>query len=99
MWQQRIVIGRRGIQRQDFAVRLHLHMFHLAFSSGEEHASAAFHSIARAQSRGFEPRWPSIRTRLSAARGAKSVARLAERLSEIDGVTSVQIADANFATD
>jgi hypothetical protein len=35
-------------------------MFHLAFSSGEEHASAAFHSIARAQSRGFEPRWPSI---------------------------------------
>ena len=32
-------------------------------------------------------------------RGAKSVARLAERLSEIDGVTSVQIADANFATD
>jgi hypothetical protein len=37
-----------------------LHMFHLAFSSGEEHASAAFHSIARAQSRGFEPGWPSI---------------------------------------
>jgi hypothetical protein len=35
-------------------------MFHLAFSSGEEHASAAFPSIARAQSRGFEPRWPSI---------------------------------------
>jgi hypothetical protein len=33
-------------------------MFHLAFSSGEEHASAAFHSIARGQSRGFEPRWP-----------------------------------------
>jgi len=32
-------------------------------------------------------------------RGAKSVARLAERLSEIDGVTSVQIADGNFATD
>ena len=32
-------------------------------------------------------------------RGAKSVARLAERLSEIPGVTSVQIADANFATD
>jgi putative Mg2+ transporter-C (MgtC) family protein len=32
-------------------------------------------------------------------RGAKSVARLAERLSEIDGVTSVQIGDANFATD
>jgi hypothetical protein len=31
----------------------------------------------------------------SAVRGAKSVARLAERLSEIDGVTSVQIADAN----
>jgi hypothetical protein len=26
-----------------------LHMFHLAFSTGEEHASAAFHSIARAQ--------------------------------------------------
>jgi hypothetical protein len=65
MWQQRIVIGRpeedcRRIQRQDFAVRRHLHMFHLAFSSGEEHASAAFHSIAHAQSRGFEPRWPSI---------------------------------------
>jgi hypothetical protein len=60
MWQQRIVIGRRGIQRQDFAVRRHLHMFHLAFSTGGEHASAAFHSIARAQSRGFEPRWPSI---------------------------------------
>jgi len=35
----------------------------------------------------------------SAVRGAKSVARLAERLSEIDGVTSVQIADANFVTD
>jgi hypothetical protein len=35
-------------------------MFHLAFSTGEEHVSAAFHSIARAQSRGFEPRWPSI---------------------------------------
>jgi putative Mg2+ transporter-C (MgtC) family protein len=32
-------------------------------------------------------------------RGAKSVARLAERLSEIDGVTSVQIGDANFASD
>jgi hypothetical protein len=32
-------------------------------------------------------------------RGAKSVARLAERLSEIPGVTSVQIADANFASD
>jgi putative Mg2+ transporter-C (MgtC) family protein len=32
-------------------------------------------------------------------RGAKSVARLAERLSEIDGVTSVQIGDANFATE
>ena len=60
MWQQRIVIGRRGIQQQDFAVRRHLHMFHLAFSTGGEHASAAFHSIARAQSRGFEPRWPSI---------------------------------------
>ena len=34
MWQQRIVIGRRGIQQQDFAVRRHLHMFHLAFSTG-----------------------------------------------------------------
>jgi putative Mg2+ transporter-C (MgtC) family protein len=32
-------------------------------------------------------------------RGAKSVARLAERLAEIDGVTSVQIGDTNFATD
>jgi putative Mg2+ transporter-C (MgtC) family protein len=32
-------------------------------------------------------------------RGAKSVARLAERLSEIDGVTSVQIGDENFAAD
>jgi putative Mg2+ transporter-C (MgtC) family protein len=32
-------------------------------------------------------------------RGAKSVARLAERLSEINGVTSVQIGDANFITD
>src|ERR1700729_431481 len=32
-------------------------------------------------------------------RGAKSVARLAERLSEIPGVTSVQVGDANFATD
>jgi hypothetical protein len=59
-WRQRIVIGRRRIQRQDFAVRRHLHMFHLAFSTGGEHASAAFHSIAHAQSRGFEPRWPSI---------------------------------------
>jgi hypothetical protein len=42
-----------------------LHMFHLAFSTGGEHASAAFHSIARAQSRGFEPRWPQVKTRLS----------------------------------
>ena len=32
-------------------------------------------------------------------RGAKSVARLAERLSEINGVTSVQIGDANLITD
>jgi translation elongation factor EF-1beta len=32
-------------------------------------------------------------------RGAKSVARLAERLSEIKGVTSVQIAEANLVTD
>jgi cell division protein FtsX len=32
-------------------------------------------------------------------RGAKSVAKLAERLSEIDGVTSVQIGDAHFVTD
>jgi hypothetical protein len=40
MWRQRIVIGRpkedcRRIHRQDFAGRRHLHMFHLAFSSGE----------------------------------------------------------------
>ena len=69
MWRQRIVIGRRGIERQDFAVRRHLHMFHLAFSSGEEHASAAFHSIARAQSRGFEPRWPSIEDKVGALSG------------------------------
>jgi hypothetical protein len=40
-------------------------MFHLAFSTGEEHVSAAFHSIARAQSRGFEPRRPQLKTRLS----------------------------------
>ena len=32
-------------------------------------------------------------------RGAKSVARLAERLSEIDGVTSVQTDDANLSSD
>jgi putative Mg2+ transporter-C (MgtC) family protein len=32
-------------------------------------------------------------------RGAKSVARLAERLSEIKGVTAVQMADANLVTD
>ena len=32
-------------------------------------------------------------------RGAKSVARLAERLSEISGVTSVQVGDGNFASD
>jgi hypothetical protein len=32
-------------------------------------------------------------------RGAKLVGRLAERLSEIDGVTSVQIADGSFTTD
>ncbi len=50
MRRQRIFIGRPGeegcrrIQRQDFAVQRRLHMFHLAFSSGEEHASAAFHS-------------------------------------------------------
>jgi hypothetical protein len=36
-------------------------MFHLAFSTGEEHVSAAFHSIARAQSRGFEPRRPQLK--------------------------------------
>ena len=32
-------------------------------------------------------------------RGAKSVARLAERLSEISGVTSVQVGDGNLASD
>jgi putative Mg2+ transporter-C (MgtC) family protein len=32
-------------------------------------------------------------------RGARSVARLAERLSEIDGVTSVQTGDANLSSD
>jgi putative Mg2+ transporter-C (MgtC) family protein len=32
-------------------------------------------------------------------RGAKSVARLAERLSEIDGVTSVHAGDANLSSD
>ena len=32
-------------------------------------------------------------------RGAKSVARLAERLSEIDGVTSVHTGDANLSSD
>jgi putative Mg2+ transporter-C (MgtC) family protein len=32
-------------------------------------------------------------------RGAKSVARLAERLSEIPGVTSVQVGDGNLVTD
>ena len=32
-------------------------------------------------------------------RGAKSVARLAERLSEIDGVTSVQAGDGNLSSD
>ena len=32
-------------------------------------------------------------------RGAKSVARLAERLSEISGVTSVQVGDGNLITD
>jgi putative Mg2+ transporter-C (MgtC) family protein len=32
-------------------------------------------------------------------RGAKSVARLAERLSEIPGVTSVQVGDGNLITD
>lgn len=32
-------------------------------------------------------------------RGARSVARLAERLSEIDGVTSVHAGDANFLSD
>jgi putative Mg2+ transporter-C (MgtC) family protein len=32
-------------------------------------------------------------------RGAKSVARLAERLSEIDGVTAVRTADANVSSD
>jgi hypothetical protein len=60
MWAQRIVIGPRRIQGQDFAVQRQLHMFHLAFSTGEEHASAAFHSVARAHSRRFEPGWPSI---------------------------------------
>jgi hypothetical protein len=48
MWRQRIVIGRRGIERQDFAVRRDLHMFHLAFSTGGEHPSAAF-SLNRAR--------------------------------------------------
>jgi putative Mg2+ transporter-C (MgtC) family protein len=32
-------------------------------------------------------------------RGAKSVARLAERLSEIPGVTSVQVGDGNLSSD
>ena len=32
-------------------------------------------------------------------RGAKSVARLAERLSEIDGVTSVNAGDGNLSSD
>lgn len=32
-------------------------------------------------------------------RGARSVARLAARLSEIDGVTSVHAGDANLASD
>jgi putative Mg2+ transporter-C (MgtC) family protein len=32
-------------------------------------------------------------------RGAKSVARLVERLSEIDGVTSVQTGDGNLSSD
>jgi hypothetical protein len=40
-------------------------MFHLAFSTGGEHASSASHSIARAQSRGFEPRRSQLKTRLS----------------------------------
>ena len=32
-------------------------------------------------------------------RGVKSVARLAERLSEIEGVTSVHAGDANLSSD
>jgi hypothetical protein len=37
-----------------------------------EHASAAFHSIARAQSRGFEPRWPSARSSIWSAPASSS---------------------------
>jgi hypothetical protein len=65
-WQQQIVIGR--IQGQDFAVRRRLHMFHLAFSSGEGHPSAAFHSIARAQSR-VSRAGIQLKTRLTVLRG------------------------------
>jgi hypothetical protein len=71
MWRRTIVIGVSRIERQDFAVRRRLHMLHLAFSTAGEHASAAFQSIARAQSRGFEPCWPSIENRLSRRPGVR----------------------------
>jgi hypothetical protein len=50
-------------------------MFHFAFSTGGEHASAAFHSIARAQSRGFEPRWPSIDGEVEPSPGIEHILR------------------------
>jgi hypothetical protein len=62
-----------------------LHMFHLAFSPGEEHASAAFRSIAHAQSRGFEPRWPSIEDEVSHRSAIDHILRRHYHLFDLDG--------------
>jgi hypothetical protein len=67
------------------AVRRQLHMFHLAFSTGEEHASAAFHSIARAQSRGFDRAGLQLKTRLSRRSAIEHILRRHYHLFDLDG--------------
>jgi hypothetical protein len=47
----------------------------------------------------WAPKPQGIVTLRVEVRGAKSVARLAERLSEIDGVTSVHAGDTNLSSD
>lgn len=47
----------------------------------------------------WAPRPKGVVTLRVEVRGAKSVARLAERLSEIDGVTGVRTTDANLTSD
>jgi putative Mg2+ transporter-C (MgtC) family protein len=56
-------------------------------------------SLEEAVGGGSTPPPKGIVTLRVEVRGAKSVARLAERLSEIPGVTSVQVGDGNLITD